>query len=244
MIGRSAGIAAVFAVLLAPGPASAQGLAGRFSLAIQGGTQAEVSGDLMAAADGILIAKPATLHSISYRDVYGASLRLQAFAGYGVADRVEVFARGTYYQTDAVGGVDAGTWNGTTPVFAFFEPYEEWGGELGLRYYLAVQGRLKSYVAPVVGARFVDEVLVSYSVPDAGSAVLNVPFSESSTVPVFGLDLGFTFDLGEHVFLGVDSGIRYQTAATGFDALPGLETLDDSSGRWSAPVSATLGVRF
>jgi hypothetical protein len=81
-------------------------------------------------------------------------------------------------------------------------------------------------------------------VPDAGSAILNVPFLEQATVAVLGLDLGFTFDLTDHVFLGIDSGIRYQTAPDGFDTLPGLESLDDSDGRWTAPVSATLGVRF
>jgi hypothetical protein len=244
MKGRSAGIA-VLAVLLAPGLAQAQGIAGRFSVAFQLGTQAEVAGDLMNAGSGTLIGKPVTLNALRYRDVFGADLRWSGVLGYGVGERVELFARGTYYKTEAVGGVEAGTWTADQlPVFAFFEPYEEGGVEAGLRYYLAVQGRLKSYVAPVAGVRFANELLVSYSVPDAGSAILNVPFLEQATVAVFGLDLGFTFDLTDHVFLGIDSGIRYQTAPDGFDTLPGLESLDDSDGRWTAPVSATLGVRF
>ena len=96
----------------------------------------------------------------------------------------------------------------------------------------------------MVGARFVNEVLVSLSVPDAGSAILNVPFSQKSTVPVFGLDLGFTFDLGSHFFVGVDTGLRYQTAPSQFDELETLATIDDSSGLWRDPVVASIGVRF
>jgi hypothetical protein len=244
MNARSAGIA-VLASLLVPGLAGAQGLAGRFSIAVQGGTQAEVSGDLQKAGQGSLINRAVTLDPLRYRDVYGADVRWSGVLAYGVAERVEVFARGSYYESEAVGGVEAGAWGPSSlPVFAFFEPYEEIGVELGLRYYLAVQGRLKSYVAPVAGLRFADEVLVSYSVPDAGSALLNVPFSQKKTLPVFGLDLGFTVDLSDYVFLGIDSGIRWQKAQAGFDSLPGLESIDDASSRWTAPVSATLGVRF
>jgi len=59
-----------------------------------------------------------------------------------------------------------------------------------------------------------------------------------------GLDLGFTFDLGSHFFVGVDTGLRYQTAPSQFDELEGLTGIDDSDGRWTAPVVASIGVRF
>jgi len=152
--------------------------------------------------------------------------------------------RGTWYETKGT-GVEAGNLDGD-PLFAFFEPYKykEVGLELGVRYYLATQARLKSYVGPVLGVRFVDEILVSLSAQEAGSSIQNVPFSKDGAVPVFGLDIGFSFDLGERAFIGMDTGIRYQTAPSGFDYLPGLTRLDDSGGRWSAPVVVVLGVRF
>ena len=234
--------ATVLAALLAPGVAGAEGLEGRFSLAVQAGTQTEIAGDLLKGAQGTLIGKPVAIDSKRYRDVYAGDLRLQGLLAYGVGERTEVIARATWYDADAV-GVEVGTSNGN-PVFAFFDPSEEVGFEVGLRYYISAAGRLKSYVAPVVGARVQSEVLVSFSVPDAGSAILNVPFSEKSTVPVFGLDLGFTFDMGKHFFVGVDTGLRYQTAPSQFDYLEGLATIDDSDGRWTAPVVASIGVRF
>ena len=113
-----------------------------------------------------------------------------------------------------------------------------------MRYYLATQSRLKSYVAPIVGVRFLNEILVSYSVPEAGSSIRFIPFTKEGAVPVFGLDIGFSFDLGNHLFVGMDTGIRYQSAPGEFDYLPGLGALDDSDGRWSAPVTLMLGLRF
>ncbi len=239
---RGGRTAAVLLALLVPGVATAEGLQGRFSIAFQAGTQSELAGDLLKGASGSLIGKPATIDSVRYRDVYTPDLRLQGLLGYGLGERTELIARAGWYQTDAT-AVEVGTRDGL-PVFAFFGPYEEIGFEVGLRYYISAAGRLKSYVAPVAGARFVSEVLVSFSVPDAGSALLNLPFSQESTVAVFGLDIGFTFDLTPHVFLGIDTGLRYQTAPSPFEGLEGLSGIDDSDGRWTAPVVASIGVRF
>jgi len=234
--------ATVLAALLSPGVARAEGLQGRFSVAFQAGTQSILGGGLLQGAGGTFVGKPITIESTSYRDVYAPALRLQGLLGFGIGERTEIIARGSWYEADGT-GLEVGTSNGN-PVFAFFDPYEEVGFEVGLRFYISTAGRLKSYVAPVVGARSVTEVLVSFQVPDAGTAILNVPFNQKSTVPVFGLDLGFTFDLGSHFFVGVDTGLRYQTAPTQFDELETLTRIDDSSGQWTAPVVASIGVRF
>ena len=128
-------------------------------------------------------------------------------------------------------GWRSGRSNGN-PVFAFFGPYEEVGFEVGLRFYISTAGRLKSYIAPVVGARSVNEILVSFSVPDAGSAILNVPFNQKSTVAVFGLDLGFTFDLGEAT----------SSSASTRAALPDRRPRS-STGSTASPASTTATAR-
>jgi hypothetical protein len=234
--------AAVLSLL--PAAARAQGLAGRFTIAAQVGTQSEVSGNILQSASGTLFDKPVTIDSARYRDVYAPALRLQLLLGYGVGERTELVGRASWYEAEWT-GVEAGNLDGD-PLYAFFEPYnyEEVGFEIGLRYYLATQKRLKSYVAPVVGVRFLHEILVSFSAQEAGSSIRFVPFSKEGAVPVFGLDIGFSFDLGDHLYVGMDTGIRYQTAPGGFDYLLGLTKVDDSDGRWSAPVTAVLGVRF
>ena len=245
MKARSWLAATVLGALLSPAASRAQGVEGRFSLAFQGGTQSELAGDVLKGTTGTLIDKPVTLDSKRYRDVYEPDLRLQGLLGYGISERVEIIARGTYYKANGT-ALEVGRLE-DAPIYAFFDPYgeyEEVGVELGLRYYIAATGRLKSYVAPIVGARFLSETYVTFEVPDAGSAIRNVPLHEKSTVPVFGLDLGIIFDLGEHFFVGVDTGLRYQGAPKGADGLAGFPQIDDSDGRWSSPVVASIGLRF
>ena len=234
--------ATVLAALLSPGVARAEGLQGHFSVAFEAGTQSILGGSLLQGAEGSLLGKPVTIESKSYRDVYAPDLRLQGTLAYGISTRMEIVARGTWYKAEGT-GLQVGTSNGN-PVFAFFDPYEETGFEVGLRFYISTAGRLKSYVAPVVGARSMNEILVSFQVPAAGSALLNVPFNQKSTVAVFGLDLGFTFDLGRHFFVGVGTGLRYQAAPSQFDQLESLNSVDDASSQWTAPVVASIGVRF
>jgi hypothetical protein len=87
--------ATLLAALLAPRAARAEGLQGRFSIAFQGGTQSELSGDLLKPASGTLVEKPVTFNSKRYRDVYSPDLRLQGLLGYGIGERTEIIARGT-----------------------------------------------------------------------------------------------------------------------------------------------------
>jgi hypothetical protein len=246
MKARSWLAATVLGALLCPSASRAEGLEGRFTIAIQAGSQSELGGDLLKGATGTLFnGKPVSLDTKRYKDVYAPDLRLQGLLGYGLSERVEIIARGTYYKADGT-AVEVGKLE-ENPIYVFFDDYgeyEEVGAELALRFYIAAAGRLKSYVAPVVGARWLSETYVSYEVPEAGSAIRNVPLHEKSTVPVFGLDLGFSFDLGEHVFVGVDTGLRYQSAQKGADGLPGFTQIDDSDGRWTCPVALSLGVRF
>jgi hypothetical protein len=237
--------ATVLFAALAPGAGWADGIEGRFTIAFEAGTQSEISGDLIQGASGTLLGKPVTIEPRSYRDAYTPDLRLQGLFGYGLGERVELLARGTYYKANGT-ALEVGTFN-DYPLAVYFEPYgayEEVGFEVGLRYYIAAAGRLKSYVAPVAGARVLSEVLVSFSALEAGSSIQNVPFLKKSTVPVFGLDLGVTFDVGEHVLVGLNTGLRYQGKPSQFNGLEGLPRVDDAAARWTAPVVATLGLRF
>jgi hypothetical protein len=242
--------ATVLVGVFAPASYAAEGLKGRFSIAFQGGTQSEVAGDFIRAATAALFDGTITIDSKRYRDVYAPDLRLQGLVGYGLAPKLELIARGTWYKADATPSLEVGTLD-DKKVYAVFDKYadyEEVGAEVGLRYYIAAAARMKSYVAPIVGARWLSATYLSLTVvDDAGYtryAIQNIPFQKKGTVPVFGLDIGFSFDFGDHFFVGMDTGIRYQSAPPPANALPGLEPFDDSEGKWSAPVVLSVGVRF
>lgn len=245
MKARSWLLAAALVAVVPPVGYGAEGIQGRFNIAAQIGTQSEVSGNLMQSAQGSLLNQPISIDSARYRDVYSPDFRFQGLIGYGVSARGEIVFRSSYYKTDAA-GVKAGQLSGKE-LLAFFQPnaYEEIGLELSYRFYLASQTRLKSYIAPVAGVRFLqNDIFVTFAAQEAGSSITNIPFSKKGAVPVFGLDLGFSFDLGKNFYLGMDTGLRYQSAPEQFDYLLGLTKIDDSDGRWTAPVVVVIGVRF
>lgn len=258
MKARSLVTAAALAVLLAAGSAGAEDLAGKIAIGVQVGTQSDVAGQVLKGSSGSLLGQSATIDGKRYRDVYRPDVRYQAFLAFGITGRLELVARGSYYENDAV-GVSAGHL-GANALSAFLRqaenpassstalvklPYKEYGAELALRFYFAPESRLKSFVAPVVGGRSVNQALLSLSAAD-GSRLMNVPFSKSGTVLVAGIDLGFAFDVSSHFFVGVDTGIRYQAAPKSANAsqLSGIGGLDESDARWTAPVVAMIGARF
>jgi opacity protein-like surface antigen len=231
-------LAAAFAA-----PAAAQDLEGRWTVAFQGGTDSELSGKVISGVQGELFERPVTIESRKYREIYDPDVRLQALVGYGVSPSSEIFVRASHYKMESPGGVPVGTVV-EDPLYAYLDPYEEWGVEIGYRFYLASRTSLKSYIAPVGGVRFLDRMLLSLSAPDRGSAIFNLPMYNASTVAVFGLDVGFTYDLGSRFYIGLEAELRYQTKPAVSGTAPGLAGINSDGSRLSAPVLATVGVRF
>src|SRR5512139_3682115 len=123
MKARSWLAATVLGGLLSPAASGAEGLEGRFSIAFQGGTQSELAGDLLKGTTGTAFGKPITLDSARYRDVYGPDLRLQGVVGYGVGAKLELIARGTWYQAEGT-AIEIGKLEDKV-VYALFDPYGE-----------------------------------------------------------------------------------------------------------------------
>jgi hypothetical protein len=243
MITRHLLLAATAALLLGGTDLRAEGLQGRWTIAARAGTTSEVTGDILSGSTGSLFEQPVTIEAKKYRRVYKPSLLTEAQIGYFVSQKSEILVRGSYYETKKV-GVEAGTL-GPDKVDVFLDRYVEWGVEAAWHRYLVTDRRLKSYVGPVAGARFLDSILATFSIPDARSVIQNVPLHKAGAVALFGVDIGFSFDLTRNVFVGVETGLRYQTKPPRPSAtVPGLEMIGSGGDRWSAPVTAALGVRF
>lgn len=240
---RAAIITAATAAAIVPAPAGAQGIEGRWSVALQGGTDVEVGGDVHDGGSGTVLGLPTNVEARSFGDVYDPGFRGQLSLGYGVGPRSEVFLRGSYYKMSSE-TLQVGTVAGLA-LNADFAEYKEWGVELGYRIYFG-ETAFKPYVAPVAGLRFVSELPATFSVPAAGVVLSDVPFYEQSTVGVFGADLGFAYDLSPKVAIGIEAGLRYQTGLSDLEGLAGtgLESINDTGSRWSVPVTATLAFRF
>ncbi|HEX9188743.1 MAG TPA: hypothetical protein VGB87_16805 [Vicinamibacteria bacterium] len=230
--------------VLVPAASRAEGIEGRWSFSLQGGTDIELSGNVHEGGTGTVLSLPTAVEAKSFGDVYDPGFRGQASIGYGIGPRSEVFLRGSYYKM-ASETLQVGTVAGLA-LNADFADYEEWGAELGYRFYFTADRPFKPYFAVSGGLRFVSELPSTFSVPAAGVVLSDVPFYDSSTVGVFGGDLGFSYDLSDSVAFGIEAGVRYQTSPSDVEGLAGtgLEPINDTGSRWSLPVAAGLTFRF
>lgn len=227
------------------GAADGEGIKGRWSVSFQGGTDVEVGGDYYGAGQGALLGLPTSVEAGSFKDVYGPSFRGSLSLGYGVGRRLELFGRGGYYGP-APSSAAIGT-AATLPLQADFGKYTEWGAEAGVRYFLNPAATFKPYLAGVAGVRFLSAVPVALGASAANIALTDLPFYDKSTAGVFGADLGASYDLARNVAIGAEVGLRFQTKPSGNEtglAGTGLETINDTGGRWSLPVLGQIVFRF
>jgi hypothetical protein len=236
------------AVLSLPATVRAQdeasSIQGRWSVSLRGGLDLPLGGDVHAGGVGTVLGLPTTVSARDYGDVYGTAFRGEAQVGYGVSERVELFAGGSYAKKSAdplqVGDVASLTLN------AQFGEYEEIGVEAGMRYFLSQRSMLKPYLAVSGGVRFLESNTPTFSVPAAGVTLSDVPFYDSSTVATAAAGLGLRYDVSSTLSLGVETGPRYQSKPDNLPTLigTGLESINDTGERWSMPVLFTATLRF
>jgi hypothetical protein len=237
-------VSAMAAMLVLPLTARAEDIEGKWSVSLEGGTDLELSGDVHGAGTGEVLSLPTSVEARSYKDIYGSSFRGQLSVGYGIAPRVELFGRGSYYKMKS-DVVRVGSVAGLA-LFGEWSDYEEWGVEAGPRFYFSTETAFKPYLAGVVGLRFLSANPATFSVPAANVVLSDVPFLDKSTVGVFGADLGFSYDVATNVAIGIEAGLRYQTKPSDLEGLAGtgLENINDTGSRWSLPVLGTVRFRF
>lgn len=236
------------ALLSLPGAARAQEgpspIEGRWTLSLRGGLDLPLSGDVHNGGVGTVLGLPTTVRARDFGDVYGTAFRGEAQVGYGVSERMELFASGSYAKKSAdllrvgeVAGLDLN---------AQFGQYEEVGVEAGMRYFLGYRSSLKTYLAVSGGLRFLDSNTPTFSVPAAQVTLRDVPFYDSSTVPTAAAAFGLRYDVNSTFSLGAETGPRYQGKADGVPTLAGtgLESINDTGDRWSMPVLVTATLRF
>jgi hypothetical protein len=238
----------LLAVLSLPATSRAQEgaspIEGRWSLSLRGGLDLPLGGDFHGGAVGSVLGLPTTVDAKDYGDVYGNTFRGEAQLGYGVSERVELFASGSYAKKSPdllrvgdVAGLDLN---------AQFGEYEEIGVEGGMRYFFSPSSRLKPYLALSGGVRFLESNTPTFSVPAAEVTLRDVPFYDSSTVTTAAAGLGVRYDVSSAFSIGAETGPRYQSKP---DRLPtltgtGLESINDTGERISMPVLFTATLRF
>lgn len=249
-------------VLAVPSAALAQVAPGSLSVSISGGADFPVGGTMhdgttatvsdLGALNPALAGVPATLQieRRSQKDVYDAAWTIGGELGYGVSDTGEVLLSLRYTEAKGkqlnVGTATAGApVNSSFPISGDFSNYKAFSAEVGYRQYLGSGERMKPFVAAHAGATHVSAISADFTIPGAGIALNNTPFSKSSWVFSGGGEVGVSIPLSKTVSLEPEAGIQYIAGPKGDDSALGglgLGSINDKGERWSVPVRVRLKV--
>ncbi len=215
-----------------------------WSVSFSAGTAPSVSGLYHEGGSGTVLNLATQVEERDYSDIYNSGFAMKLGLGYAFSPKAELIGSFTYARADAeelsvgnVAGLD---------LRSQFSNYRDWGLEGGIRWHFAPDAAVNPYIAFVAGARWVDAMPATFSVPAAGVVLADVPFYDDSVAPTFGGDFGVQFKVAPAVRLGVETGLRWTGNLADIDGLAGtgLENLNDSSSRWTLPIMGTITFKF
>jgi hypothetical protein len=163
------------------------------SVSFSAGTAPSVSGIYHEGGSGTVLNLPTDVQERDYSDIYNGGFAMKLGLGYAFSPKAELIGSFTYARADAeelsvgnVAGLD---------LRSQFSEYRDWGLEGGIRWHFAPEAAVNPYIAAVVGARWIDAMPATFTVPAAGVVLSDVPFYDDSVAPTFGGDFGLQFKL-------------------------------------------------
>lgn len=222
-------------------PASAQTT--KWAVAFNAGVDLSLAGDVHGGGTGRVLNLPTSVESRSYGDIYGQPFTWSVDFGYTAAPNGEARVK-LFRTTGGAERLQVGAVSGL-PLFAQFDDYTALGVDFGYRQYL-MSGPLKPFVGGSVGFVNIDQNSGTFTVPAANVTLPNVPMTGSSTVLTFAASGGVTYPLGGNFEVQGGVDFRWHGDLDPVEGLAGtgLESINDETRRWSAPVTAGLIYRF
>lgn len=185
----------------------------------------------------------------SYDQIYGKATNFGIEMAWPMAGG-ELFGQLLSTRTSAgevqVGGAFVPALNTTLPVYGRFEGYKAMSLEGGYRHFFGT-GKVRPYVAGRIGSTKVDGINATFTIPDAGIALDDVPFFDGGWQLSGGADLGLLWSLSEKASLGLEVGARMHGDISDDDSALsglGLASINDTGKRTSYPVNLRLQIRF
>jgi len=244
-IARTVRVLAAAALLLigAPGLARAQAPTDyRWSVDFGLGFDNSISGNINSGAIGTLNGQAAVVTKNRYEDVFGTGLHFRIGGGYMLDEVSEVRAAFTYQSLDAdltqMGEV------GLSTLYGQYDDYKSLGFEAGFRRYAPPQWpKVRLYAEGTAGIAVISEIDVLLAAPQANLVQDATDFYDRTAAFTLGLNGGALFAVTERNEMFVQLGLRYVTGLSAVDNLAGtgLQSINDSSARWTVPF--VLGVR-
>lgn len=185
----------------------------------------------------------------SYDRIYGKATNFGVEMAWPMGGG-EVFGQLLSTRTGAgsteVGGAFVPALDTTLPVYGRFEGYKAMSLEAGYRHFFGT-GKVRPYLAGRIGSTKVDGIKATFTIPDAGITLTDVPFFDGGWQLSGGADLGLLWSMTEKASLGLEVGARYHGDIADDDSALsglGLASINDAGKRTSYPVNLRLQIRF
>jgi hypothetical protein len=203
-----------------------------------------ISGNINSSGTGRINNQAVVILKNTYEDVYGTGLHIRFGGGYMIDEETEVRATFTLQSLDAdlvpMGDI------GLSRLYGQYADYQSFGLDVGLRRYRPVIARLRLYGEGTIGLAFIDETDVILVAPQANLSGNATDFYDKTAAFTFAGNVGVVFQTGDRIGIFGQVGLRWVSGMSTIDGLEGtgLETINDSSARWTMPFIAGVRVGF
>jgi hypothetical protein len=203
-----------------------------------------ISGNINSSAFGRINEQPVVVTKNRYEDVYGTGLQMRVGVGYMLDESTEVRGIFAFQSLDAdlapMGQI------GAADLYGQYSDYQSLALDLGYRRYTRFNETLRGYGEGTIGFGFVDKTDVTLLAPAANFALDATDFYDQTAAFTLGTNAGLMVEAGRQLDFFGQIGFRYMTGMSEVDDLvgTGLETINDSSARWTFPFIFGVRARF
>jgi len=203
-----------------------------------------ISGNINSSGIGRINNQAVVITKNRYEDVYGTGLQLRFGGGYMLNDASEVRATFTFQSLDA-DLTPMGDY-GASRLYGQYSDYQAFALDVGLRRYLGMPSTVRWYGEATIGLGFVDKTDVTLVAPGANLFLDANDFYDQTAAFTLGGNAGVLFNTGARTGIFAQVGLRWVSGMSEIDDLAGtgLETINDSSARWTFPFLVGARVRF
>ena len=203
-----------------------------------------ISGNINSSAIGSLNDQTVVILKNRYEDVYGTGLNMRFGGGYKLSEATEARVTFTFQSLDA-DLARLGDY-GASNLYGQYSDYQSLTLDVGLRRYGQLESNIRPYAEGTIGLGFVDKTDVQLVAPQANLVLQNNDFYDQTTAFTFGGNAGLLWNLSDRVGVFGQIGLKYVTGMSEVDDLvgTGLETINDSSARWTMPFLVGVRVGF
>ncbi len=200
-------------------------------------------GNVLSSGIGTIFDRATVIEDQSYGDIFGTGVRVNLGGGYRLDDMAEV--RGELSIDSAGAELRRIGSSGPSALYATLDDYRAVSIEGGYRRYFAdASERMRPYGGATIGLAILPDINADLAVPDADASVAALPFYDGGAALTFGVNGGVLYALTDRVDVKGQIGIRHIGGMAEGEGLAGtgLENINDSSSRWTVPL--TVGVRY